>query len=115
MDGLALLAEARACGLTVSADGARLVIEGPRYAGPVAVRLLADKVAVLAALTQEPTYRPLDDVIAADVATKHPRAEIEARVARVAARAALPGATALDRALAADWIAILEVKQGDCQ
>ena len=50
MDGLTLLREARAAGLTVAADGARLCIRGPRQAEAVARRLLAHKAAVLAAL-----------------------------------------------------------------
>ena len=54
MDGLTLLAEARAAGLTVRADGERLRIRGPRRAEPIAQRLLAHKAAVVAALTAPP-------------------------------------------------------------
>ncbi len=50
MDGLRLLREAQAAGLTVRADGERLIVRGPRRAEPVALRLLANKVAILSAL-----------------------------------------------------------------
>lgn len=50
MDGLALLAEAKAVGLRVSADAGRLVITGPRAAERVARKLLDHKPLVLAAL-----------------------------------------------------------------
>src|SRR5512136_2848221 len=53
MDGLALLSEATAAGLTVLADGDRLVVRGPRFAEPMARRLLEHKAAVLAALDAE--------------------------------------------------------------
>jgi len=51
VDGLALLAEAHAVGLTVTTEGDRLVIRGPRAASAIADRLVAAKPAVLAALT----------------------------------------------------------------
>ena len=50
MDGLTLLAAARAAGLTVGAVGDRLVIRGPRSGAAVAENLLAHKSLVLAAL-----------------------------------------------------------------
>lgn len=50
MDGLSLLAEARANGLKVRADGDRLVIRGPRQAEPIAKRLLERKREVIEAL-----------------------------------------------------------------
>jgi hypothetical protein len=50
MDGLSLLREASAVGLTVRTDGGRLVVRGPKVAEPVALRLLAAKPAVLEAL-----------------------------------------------------------------
>ena len=50
MDGMTLLEEARAAGLTVLADGTRLVVRGPRAAEAMARRLLERKVEVLAAL-----------------------------------------------------------------
>src|SRR5262249_52861929 len=53
MDGLTLLDEARAAGLSVEADGDRLRIRGPRRAEPVALRLIAHKAAVLAALAAD--------------------------------------------------------------
>src|SRR5437879_5379609 len=53
MDGLTMLDEARAAGLSVEADGDRLRIRGPRSAEPVALRLIAGKAAVLRALTAD--------------------------------------------------------------
>ena len=53
MDGLTLLAEARAAGLAVRAEAGRLVIDGPRSAAALAERLIAAKPAVLAALGAE--------------------------------------------------------------
>lgn len=50
MDGIALLGEARAAGLTVDADDGRLRIRGPASAGDVARRLLDHKADVLRAL-----------------------------------------------------------------
>lgn len=50
MDGLRLLAEARAAGLTVQARGGQLVIRGPRRAEAIARRLLEHKRTVMAAL-----------------------------------------------------------------
>jgi hypothetical protein len=50
MDGVSLLAQARAAGLTVGAVGDRLVIRGPRGGAPIAENLLAHKALVLAAL-----------------------------------------------------------------
>jgi hypothetical protein len=50
MDGLALLSEATAAGLTVQVDGDRLVIRGPKTADAVARRLLEYKPDVVTAL-----------------------------------------------------------------
>jgi hypothetical protein len=50
MDGLTLLREARAAGLTIEADGQRLRIRGPRGAEPLVQQLVANKTAVLSAL-----------------------------------------------------------------
>jgi len=50
VDGLRLLARARATGLRVAEDGGRLVVRGPRSGAPVAEELLAAKGAVLEAL-----------------------------------------------------------------
>jgi hypothetical protein len=61
MDGLTLLDEARAAGLTVTADRGRLVIRGPRRAEPTARRLIAHKGLVLQALTADrPAIGPDD-------------------------------------------------------
>ena len=51
MDGLTLLSEGRAAGLTVIADGNRLVIRGPRSGDAVAQQLLAHKTVVLTVLS----------------------------------------------------------------
>src|SRR5687768_9938149 len=53
MDGLTLLWDARAAGLTVRGDGDRLIIRGPRRAASMAKQLLARKPDVLAALATE--------------------------------------------------------------
>jgi len=50
MDGLTLLSEATAAGLTIRVDGDRLVIRGPKTADAVARRLLEHKPEVVAAL-----------------------------------------------------------------
>ena len=51
MDGMTLLEEARAAGLTVTTDGDRLRIRGPRSAEPIAQKILRHKADVLAALS----------------------------------------------------------------
>ena len=48
-----LVEQARAAGLTVVADGDRLVVRGTKAQGTLVERLLADKAAVLAALADE--------------------------------------------------------------
>ena len=55
MDGIALILEAEAAGLTIQLDGERLVIRGPRSADAIARRLLAEKPAVVAALCGQTT------------------------------------------------------------
>jgi hypothetical protein len=50
MDGLALLNEARGAGLTVMAEGSRIIIRGPKRAEVTARRLLEHKLVVLEAL-----------------------------------------------------------------
>lgn len=50
MDGLTLLEQARSAGLTVTVQGDKLVIRGPRRAGPLAEQLLARKGEVIDAL-----------------------------------------------------------------
>jgi hypothetical protein len=50
MDGMTLLEEARSAGLTVRAEDGRLVVRGPKRAGDLAQRLLANKDQILAAL-----------------------------------------------------------------
>jgi hypothetical protein len=50
MEGLTLLREARAAGLSLARDGDELVIRGPRHAEPVARMLLSRKPEVIRAL-----------------------------------------------------------------
>lgn len=47
---MSLLRDARAAGLTITSDGDRLLVRGPRQAEPLARALGANKAAVLAAL-----------------------------------------------------------------
>ena len=51
MDGLSLLIKARSAGLTIEAQGDRLVIRGPKTAGAIAKELIENKAVVMAALT----------------------------------------------------------------
>jgi hypothetical protein len=53
VDGVTLLRQARAAGLSVRADGDRLAVEGPRRLEPVARALLDAKPGILAALERE--------------------------------------------------------------
>src|SRR5688572_16628209 len=53
MGGVELLAEARAAGVSVTANGDRLVVRGPKTELPIAERLAVAKSAVLAALADE--------------------------------------------------------------
>ncbi len=55
-------------------------------------------------------FAPLDAVIAKSGAGRHPLGEIEARLSRLTATAARPGATPLDRQLLRDWTAIRDAK-----
>ncbi len=50
MEGIDLLSQAKAAGLTVEAHGSELVVKGPRRAKSVAMKLIERKAAVLAAL-----------------------------------------------------------------
>ena len=47
MDGLTLLREAESAGLQVHAEGDKLVVEGPKSAEPIALRLIKHKASVL--------------------------------------------------------------------
>src|SRR5262245_42120474 len=51
MEGLTLLREARAAGLSLARDGDELVIRGPKRAEPVALKLIARKPEVIRALS----------------------------------------------------------------
>jgi hypothetical protein len=72
MDGVTALAEARAAGLEVRADGDRLVVRGPRSAEVLAKRLLGCKADVMAALEAEAAKAELDS-IEADLTAKNGR------------------------------------------
>ncbi|CAA9264897.1 MAG: hypothetical protein AVDCRST_MAG77-2862 [uncultured Chloroflexi bacterium] len=61
MDGVTLLERARGAGLTVAADGDKLIVKGPKAAGPVAREVLSHKAAVLAALTPPPNSHYLQN------------------------------------------------------
>ena len=50
MDGVDLILEAKAAGLSVALDGDRLVIRGPRSADAVARKLITNKPAVVVAM-----------------------------------------------------------------
>jgi hypothetical protein len=54
VDGVALLDRAQAAGLTVHAEGDRLVVRGPRAAESLALQLLASKTDILPLLTAPP-------------------------------------------------------------
>ncbi len=51
MDAVTLLTRARAAGLSVTADGDRLVVRGPKDCAPIAEELLANKAEVMALLS----------------------------------------------------------------
>jgi hypothetical protein len=53
MDGVMLLRRARDAGLRVTAEAGKLVVRGPRSAETIALLLLANKPAVIAALTAD--------------------------------------------------------------
>ncbi|MFB3893284.1 MAG: hypothetical protein ACE15C_14815 [Phycisphaerae bacterium] len=53
MAGMTLLEEARSVGLEVRTEGNDLVVRGPRDAGHVARKLLAEKAATIEAVKQE--------------------------------------------------------------
>lgn len=64
MDGLALLQKAHEAGLTVKAEGDRLIIRGPRRAEPVARLLIGHKGELLAAL--RPPSKPSPSVASSE-------------------------------------------------
>ena len=55
MDGITLLAQAHAAGLDVTVNGDKLEITGPKSAGDIAQRLIANKATVMMALAIEAT------------------------------------------------------------
>ena len=61
MDSVKLLRCAHEAGLTVRADGDRLVVRGPKSAEPVARDLLAHKAEIMRALASRATSPPIED------------------------------------------------------
>jgi hypothetical protein len=59
MDGLSLLNQAQAAGLTITARGHELLINGPKHAQPLALELIRHKAIVLNALWTEAGTTPL--------------------------------------------------------
>lgn len=57
MDGLTLLAEAAAAGLTVEVDGDRLRVTGPKSAAAIVRRIAEHKAAILAGLARKRASR----------------------------------------------------------
>lgn len=109
-----ILAAVAAVGGTLAVEGRDLRWRAPRgtLSPALVAQLAAHKPALIAAIAGSPEFAPLDPAIAADVAGKWPRAEIVARLDRLAGWAARSGASPLDRQLAADWLAILTAKEG---
>jgi hypothetical protein len=67
MEGLSLLAEARAAGLTLWVDGDRLIIRGPRSQEALVKRLLSRKAEIIRALeAQRSTSGPAGSLADAD-------------------------------------------------
>jgi len=66
MDGLTLLNEAQTVGLSVTADGHRLVVRGPQRLGNLARRLLEHKHDVMAALLAAMTEHEADIIRATE-------------------------------------------------
>ncbi len=99
-----LLGEAQAAGLSVRAEGDRLVIRGPKEAEPVARLLLERKAMVLAALAEKPRGRRLySRLLGVEfwiVETEAAAAELETDVAREGDRR--PVLTVLELAHLAD-------------
>jgi hypothetical protein len=61
MDGLSLLTEARAAGLSVAAEAGRLVIRGPKRADGVGAEAACRQAATLAALSLERIRNMIED------------------------------------------------------
>jgi len=73
MDGIALIREAEAAGLSLRMDGERLVIRGPKSADAIARRMLAEKSAVVTALVER--SRGLSDTADVDTTAIFPGKE----------------------------------------
>ena len=83
-DAVTALAEARAAGLSVRADGGRLVVRGPRSREELARRVLARAAEVLAALAAE------DAEVAWRAAAMRPQAPRRGPIPFLVAREARP-------------------------
>jgi hypothetical protein len=90
MDGMTLLEEARSAGLTVRAEGGRLVIRGPKRAADLAHRLLANKDRIIAALDRpdRPDRPKAEEAPAPTLAwsqaeAEHLLAELQSQVERI--------------------------------
>ncbi len=74
MDGVDLILEAESVGLTVRAVGDKIVIRGPKSAGDIAQKLIANKPLVMAALRELAAPPPPPPLPAAGpVCRRHPR------------------------------------------
>ena len=70
MDGVILLRQARFAGLRVTANGATLVVEGPRRLEPIARTLLAEKPQVMQAHVDEQEVAWRVDAMRAQLPTR---------------------------------------------
>jgi len=105
-----LLADLRRAGirLVVEADRLRAIAPVGALTPGLAARIREHKAALVAALSPPAVLvLPVDEEIARTEAAKHSRADLGTRLARLEAVAATPGASDLDRQLAADWRAVL--------
>jgi hypothetical protein len=81
MDGMTLLGQARFAGVSVSADGDRLHLEGPRRVEPIMRQLAEHKAAVLDALAVETALGIAISIIDPDALPGDWRIEFEERAA----------------------------------
>ena len=104
-----LQAELTARGITVRVAGTELRFTAPPGALTAELRtaIQTHKHDLLVALTG---FAPLDRDLIRSTARSHTTHQIEARLARLTARAAAPDATAQDHQLVRDWTAIRAAK-----
>jgi hypothetical protein len=76
--GAELIREAKAAGLTVAANGGKLVVSGPRPLQPLALRLLQNKRHLMAALAtlDQLCATPQPALLAGPVCRLHPQAGV---------------------------------------